>query len=234
MTDRSDDNTILLADGQSISLRLPSPAKLSIEATAHSLALINRFTGHAARPYSVAEHSLLVSQIIEMRGGGTLEQLAGLMHDAHEILVGDCSSPLKREMRRIAAGRSFETKHLPEARTWSDFDRAEAAAEGAVRTAFGLVKISRLFEAEVFAADMVALATERRDLMPAHPEIWGCLQGVSPVPRQLVNLMGPDRTKWSWTDWRDAFIERYRELDFARNSAACDSLKVQLVGNRAA
>jgi hypothetical protein len=230
-----DDNTILLADGQSISLRLPNPAAMRIEAVAHSLALINRFTGHAVRPYSVAEHSLLVSQIIEMRGGGTLEQLAGLMHDAHEIIVGDCSSPLKREMRRIASARSFESAHLPAARTWSDFDRAEAAAEAAVRLAFGLVKVGKLFEAEVGAADLVALSTERRDLMPAHPEVWGCLHGIAPVPRNVVDLMDRDRTKWSWNDWRDAFIERYRELDFARTThAAGQSLKVQFGGGHAA
>jgi len=31
----------------------------------HSLAIINRFTGHSRCPYSVAQHSVMVSKIIE-------------------------------------------------------------------------------------------------------------------------------------------------------------------------
>jgi hypothetical protein len=29
-------------------------------------------------------------------------------------------------------------------------------------------------------ADMIALALERRDLMPDHPEQWSCLEGITP------------------------------------------------------
>lgn len=228
-------DTILLANGASISLRQPDPGLLTIEATAHSLALINRFTGHAVRPYSVAEHSLLVSHIIELSGGSVLAQLAGLMHDAHEQLVGDVASPLKREMRRIAASRTFSATDLPHGRTWSDFDRAEAAAEGAVRVAFGLITISRAFEAEVGAADLVALATERRDLMPHHPERWACLEGVAPVPLSLVDLADEHRCQFHWTDWRAAFIDRYHELDHARLQAGEDGVTIkQLFAGRAA
>lgn len=210
--------TILLQNAQVISLRAPDPAALTIAAVAHSLAQINRFTGHAARPYSVAEHSLLVSMIIKHQGGGTLAQLAGLMHDAHECIVGDCTSPLKQEMRRIAASRSFESKHLPEARTWSDFDRAEGAAEGAVRAAFGLITISRLFEQEVHRADMIALAIERRDLMPAHHEAWECLGGVEIPTSFAIDLMNPTFDAMGWSFWRDGFKLKYEELDSARQA----------------
>lgn len=213
------DNTILLACGRTISLRSPDHGQLTIETLAHSLAQINRFTGHCHRPYSVAEHSLLVAEIIERAGYGSLAALAGLMHDAHEALSGDVTSPVKREMRRHATSMAFEARQLPEARAYSDFDRVEAAAESAVRARFGLIVISRHFEALVGAADMQALATERRDLMPEHPEKWACLEGVLPISRLDCDLLDSHRCSQSWASWRDAFIARYYELDAQRTEA---------------
>ncbi|AZE99998.1 putative hydrolase, HD superfamily [Pseudomonas orientalis] len=35
-------------------------------------------------------------------------------------------------------------------------------------------------------ADMVALATERRDLMPEHPCEWDCLRGVQPMKETII------------------------------------------------
>lgn len=63
-----------------------------IEAIAHSLAQINRF-GHASRPYSVAEHSLLVCEIVKSMGLDCHAQRAALMHDAHEAFTGDVATP---------------------------------------------------------------------------------------------------------------------------------------------
>lgn len=39
-----------------------------INEIAHALSMINRFTGHTTRPYSVAEHSLLVAQMASEEG----------------------------------------------------------------------------------------------------------------------------------------------------------------------
>lgn len=66
--------------------RLPD---CSIETIAFALSNINRFTGHVGQ-YSVAQHSVLVTLKLppELR-------LSGLMHDAHEALIGDVASPVK-------------------------------------------------------------------------------------------------------------------------------------------
>ena len=60
---------MLTSQGQVVHLDNPlhNPGALSIRAIAHSLACINRFTGHALRPYSVAEHSLLVCDIVDQQ-----------------------------------------------------------------------------------------------------------------------------------------------------------------------
>ena len=67
-----------------------------IEEIAHALAQINRYTGHAARPYSVAEHSLLVCDLVQAAGFDCHAQMAALLHDAHEAFCGDAATPVKQ------------------------------------------------------------------------------------------------------------------------------------------
>jgi uncharacterized protein len=66
-------------------------------------------------------------------------------------------------------------------------------------------------------ADLMALATEWRDLMPAHPAPWAVLDGIEPVG--WMRLMAPERVAMTWEDWRDRWLDRYHELDFARREA---------------
>jgi len=70
------------------------PDDIRIEEVAESLAKICRFNGHYnGPPYSVAEHSLNVEALLERESNNPLVQLVGLLHDAHEMLLGDISSP---------------------------------------------------------------------------------------------------------------------------------------------
>lgn len=63
---------------------------VEIRDIAHSLSLINRFTGHTPKPYSVAQHSFLVSCLCPKEF-----RLWGLLHDAPEAYISDISRPLK-------------------------------------------------------------------------------------------------------------------------------------------
>lgn len=78
----------------------PRVEDIDIIDIAHSLSLLNRFTGHTRHPYSVAQHSLNVSHMVSAYNYQTLDDwqnlsLAGLLHDASEAYVNDLARPLK-------------------------------------------------------------------------------------------------------------------------------------------
>lgn len=188
---------IVTSQADELDARCPRPGHITAMTTAWSLAQINRFAGHALRPYSVAEHSLLVSEIVEREFGlDVFAQLAALLHDAHEAYCGaDMPAPWKPE---IAGWREWEER-------WSR----------TVRRAFAVSTVFVAHGEAIRSADRLALATEKRDLMPATPTPWIVLEGVQPIG--WVRLQSPERVASSWEDWRDRWMDRYHELDFARN-----------------
>lgn len=190
---------ILTACGHLFDLQYCREDKVVIDDIAHALAQINRFTGHCRRPYSVAEHSLLVLEIIERLFTVDVHgRLAALLHDAHEAYVGDVASPTK-----LAAGDG-----------WAQL---EHRVERTVRSAFALHGAHYNWRDAIRQADLIALATEREQLMPAGGGTWEILVHVQPV--QWVSLMAPERCAMTWHEWRDRFRDAYDALDFARNDA---------------
>lgn len=68
----------------------PRPEDIDIFDIAHSLSLLNRFTGHSRFPYSVAQHCMSVADVVADE-----YKLSGLLHDASEAYVNDLARPLK-------------------------------------------------------------------------------------------------------------------------------------------
>ena len=75
----------------------PDPASVEIEDIAHSLSNMCRYAGHVPSFYSVAEHCVRVSRMLNTRGFNTEIQLKGLLHDASEAYCVDIPSPLKHQ-----------------------------------------------------------------------------------------------------------------------------------------
>lgn len=65
----------------------------------HALSNICRFTGHTKRFYSVAEHSILVANILSKVTLDPDVILQGLMHDSTEAYLADVSSPFKGALK---------------------------------------------------------------------------------------------------------------------------------------
>lgn len=88
-----------MLSGRRLDLLNPDPADVAIEDIAHGLARVARWNGQTAgtHAFSVAQHVLIVEMIArEGRDGWAREwQLAALLHDAAEYVVGDLISPFK-------------------------------------------------------------------------------------------------------------------------------------------
>ena len=88
-----------MLSGRRLDLLDPSPLDIEIEDIAHGLASVARWTAqtHGEHAYSVAEHSLLVEDLyrVIVRDPEPRWQLAALLHDAPEYVIGDMISPVK-------------------------------------------------------------------------------------------------------------------------------------------
>ncbi len=88
-----------MLSGRRLDLLDPTPVDVEIEDIAHGLAFVARWNGQTLGDYaySVAEHSLLVEQIYTKMAPrpDPKWQLAALLHDAPEYVIGDMISPVK-------------------------------------------------------------------------------------------------------------------------------------------
>lgn len=93
---------LITATGRRIDPSNPQPSDISVTDIALGLAKEERFDGNTFVPYSVAQHSCLVADLVAAGWGGCrpTEELvkAGLLHDASEAYIGDIVQPLKRLM----------------------------------------------------------------------------------------------------------------------------------------
>lgn len=151
--------TILTAHGTYFDFETPQGSQIDINAIAHALSHICRFTGHTRQFYSVAQHSYMVSMIVPPEFA-----FAALLHDAAEAYLGDIASPLKQRLH--------------------DYQRIEANVEQAVFHYFG---IALPLNDCIKHADLVMLATEARDLLPKHND-WFAGTSIQPLKETLVPL----------------------------------------------
>ena len=151
----------------------PEKYEIDIRDLAHGCALENRYGGQTDVPYSVAQHCILVAEILSTRLGRPDLAFEGLMHDAAEGLIKDLPRDIK-----VALGDAYKK-------------RIEEPFEHLIAKRFGLVYP---WPAEVKVADGIALMTERRDLFSRRNPDW--VQQVEPM-EEKVTPWG-----WAEAEWR--------------------------------
>lgn len=148
---------LLTASGKKFDPVDPQPDMIDLVDIANGLSNECRFAGQCRFFYSVAQHSVLVSQNVPPENAWE-----ALLHDAAEAYIKDIPAPIKRL--------------LP------DYRALEEKIETAIRLRFGLPAIK---SPVIKHADLVLLATERRDLMPQGGEAWQMIEGITPLDKRI-------------------------------------------------
>lgn len=158
---------IQLASGKLFDFMNCSPNDIDPRDIAAHLSKICRFTGATRQFYSVAQHSVHVSDMLPQH-----LKLIGLLHDATEAYINDMTRPLKRLN--------------------PDYVKYEAdVLWPVIAERFGLpLEIPAL----VHMADNIVLMTERRDIMPPlAPEDEGEYAWAKDIPalRWCIHPLAP-------------------------------------------
>tara|TARA_Y100000287_G_scaffold178008_1_gene170217 strand:+ start:54 stop:662 length:609 start_codon:yes stop_codon:yes gene_type:complete len=88
-----------MLSGRKLDILSPSPFDIEIEDIALGLSRVTRWNGQTTGkyPYSVAQHSLLVEELFNIQYPDLDKKwnLAALLHDAPEYVIGDLITPFK-------------------------------------------------------------------------------------------------------------------------------------------
>jgi len=176
---------ILTRSGRRFDFVNPTAQQISIQDIAGALSKICRYTGHCKWFYSVAQHSVLVSQLVPR----TLA-FEALMHDAHEAYTTDVSSPLKRMLGRVYAAvehrvdrairHKFSLPVLPKAGRLNEFMYRH-----------GLPYQHDHSSPLIKKADWIALGIEYKSLMPADTNEWPEFRGLF-IPNWGIDYEPPE------------------------------------------
>lgn len=185
--------SLATASGKLVHLGALTKDDIDIRDIAAALAKMCRFNGATRTFYSVAQHSVLVA---DMLYDDPVAACYGLLHDAHEAYVGDITRPCRVLIELMASEDLVE--HICN------------NAQQAIHRALGLawpVPIS--MRAKVKHADDAALSTEFRDLIEGDPPVGLPTAWPRPITRGLA-----------WDKAEDLFMERYHRLLPAARAAA--------------
>lgn len=153
-----------------------------IEDIAHALSNLCRFGGHCTSFYTVAQHSVLVADIVRRNGGTFEQQLWALMHDATEAYMVDVPTPVKVILK------GYKEK---EDEVMDEIARQLKLPPG------GMPSI-------VKEADGIALVTEASQLVAGDVTQWEAFKLFKPID-QKIHALNPENAE-------RLFLIRWHEL----------------------
>jgi len=156
----------------------PKEEDVDIDDIAFSLSNQSRYTGHTVF-YSVAEHSVLVAELLYLKTKNKDLALAGLMHDASEAYLSDLASPIKQ--------------------MFPEYKRLEEGIDKVIQTKYKLISDERVKQ-----ADLQQLCTEAYYLIPSRGKTWKCIEGFDPydglMPEGLAPNFAYDKFLWFFNE----------------------------------
>lgn len=164
-------------------LREPFTHDYDLRDAVKAISQICRFQGQSNGFYSVAQHCVVVSTLLD-----NTTPWDGLAHDLAEAYTGDLISPWKQLIREEAPN------------LWARIRTIEQAVENAF-----------LFDghhSEVKRGDLLALATERRDLIPAAPGLDDHWPDIDPIDYQIKPLTPVQAEKAWWARYKQLLARK--------------------------
>ena len=155
------------ASGRRIDIMFPTVDQIDPDDLVHQLSGIPRFLNATGKPWMVTEHSLLCLGLLRGMFNDPLPglQLATLLHDGHEYIIGDITTPVKRAIRALLM-TWFGVESDPVGYLADGIDRAIFAR-------FGLPSsLPPSWVRVIKQVDLVALAIEKQEMMAPAPEPW--------------------------------------------------------------
>ena len=167
--------------GKRFDLLNASPEDFGVEDIAHALSNLCRFTGHTKVFFSVAQHSVLISELVP-----PADALWGLLHDATEAYINDMARPVK---------------HHP---AMAEYRKLEKTMMATICLAFHL---PAEMPASVKRLDGLMVVTEGRQLLVPPPE-W--TNGADYLPIEIEPL-SPEDAEQAFLNRFDQLVrwERY-------------------------
>jgi hypothetical protein len=158
-----------------------------IPAMAHALGQTARYRGNTDEFYSVAEHSVLVSMLMQEVTGGNPRE--GLFHDATESVMPDVSSPFKQ--------------------LFPDLTKFDKELDEHLRKTLGLPPHKTN---ECKHADWLALFIESATILPERGADFEDPYRLRPQALKLKEKEGWGIVCLDWRQARDVFLQRNQEL----------------------
>jgi hypothetical protein len=159
----------------------------SLNAIAHALGQTARYRGNCDEFYSVAEHSVLVSLLMEHVVGG--DPYEGILHDATESILPDVSAPFKQ--------------------LFPDLRAVDKRFEASLRAHFGLGADK---SQECAKADWIALFIESAQILPNRGQDFEDPYNFRPQALKLREQQGWKIQCLNWKTAKRVFLERFEQV----------------------
>lgn len=163
--------------------------EVDIEDIAHGLSMCVRFNGQAREFYSLAEHSIVVAELMEELSLG--DPFEGLMHDASEAYMSDIPAPFKQYFPELA--------------------KQDKKVDAAIRTLF---KLPETITPECKRCDWMALFIEAYWLMPSRGENFHDPYKLRNRALEFKEIFRP--VNFTPDQAKDVFRSMYKKLSLTR------------------